>query len=279
MRRFVVVTPVLNGATYIAQTLASVDAQTYPNWVHYVVDGGSTDASLEIVRRSVAAESRRHLVTGPDLGLYDGLFKGFEYAKQDGSSSQDICLWINADDMLMPWAFATVAHIIEITHAEWVTALPAQWDAQGRLGIVQPFAWYPRWWIRRGWLNGRGLGWIQQESTFFARSLLDRVPSDRLARIRGLRLAGDFLLWRSFSDFVPLITIPTVVAGFRFHGGNASTAMEERYFREVRDAGGVILPSGVGHAARLLFQLIALFVTRQRFRRAARITRRQIKNP
>src|SRR6266581_5203590 len=207
MRCFVVVTPVLNGATFIAQTLDSVDAQTYSNWVHYVVDGGSTDATLEIGRHSLANEPRRRLLAGPDLGLYDGLLKGFEQAKLDGSSSQDVCLWINADDMLMPWAFATVARSIEATCAEWVTALPTQWDNDGRLVLVQPFAWYPRWWIRRGWLNGRGLGWIQQESTFFVRGLLERVPSDRLARVRASRLAGDFLLWRSFAELAPLVTI------------------------------------------------------------------------
>ena len=278
MRRFVVVTPVLNGADFIEKTLGSVDAQTHPHWVHYVVDGGSTDATLEIVRRSTAAEPRRRLVTGPDLGLYDGLLKGFEHAKEDGSSPQDICLWINSDDMLMPWAFSTVARSMEATRAEWVTALPTQWDAEGRLMLVQTFVWYPRWWIRRGWLNGRGLGWIQQESTFFARGLLERVPSDRLARVRMSRLAGDFLLWQSFAELAPLVTIPTAIAGFRSHGGNASTLMDERYFKEVREAGGVVLPTMLGRSVRLIYQWVALFVTWKRFRTAARLRMWQARN-
>src|ERR1700742_1505171 len=129
MRRFLVVTPVLNGAHYIRQTLASIDAQTHDQWRHAVVDAGSTDGTLEIVRESAAREPRRSLLTGPDRGLYDGVFKGFEAL---GGTPDDICFWINSDDMVAPWAFATMAQAFDETGADWMTALPAQWDDKGR---------------------------------------------------------------------------------------------------------------------------------------------------
>jgi glycosyltransferase involved in cell wall biosynthesis len=259
MRRFVVITPVLNGRRFVEQTLASIDAQTYDNWVHYVVDGGSTDGTLEILRESSAAQARRHVIEGPDHGLYDGLFKGFDQAKRDGSSPDDICFWINADDLVMPWAFMTVARAFDDSGAEWITGLPSIWDENGRLTLVHPVAWYPRGLIRRGWFHARALTPIQQESTFFTRRLLDRVSPEAISVIRATRLAGDFILWRRFAETARLQVIPTAISGFRLHGSNASVAQQEVYLAEVKKSGAPMIPGVLGKPLRLVFYVIALF--------------------
>lgn len=268
MTRFVIVTPVFNCASFVEQTLASVQAQTDDDWVHYLVDGGSTDGTLELLVRAAAEEPRRRLVTGRDRGMYDALFKGFEHAAADGFWDPNaICVWLNGDDLLMPWAFARLRQAFDETAAEWITALPAGWDKEGRLALVQPYNWYPRRLIRAGQFNGRSLGWIQQESTFFTCSLLSRLSDGTIETIRQNRLAGDFLLWREFSRHTRLVPIATAVAGFRYHGNNASATQLEQYFKEIEAAGVWVPPSWLGRLLRVCFRPLALLGSARTFRR------------
>ena len=243
MPRFLVITPVLNCAHYVADTLKSISAQSDGDWVHYLVDGGSTDGTLELLERAVADEPRRRLVTGPDAGLFDALFKGIEAAAADGIVGSDtICVWINGDDLLMPWAFARVRQAFDVTGAEWVTAIPTHWDADGRLAYVSPyFCWYPRWLVRAGQFNGRSLGWMQQESTFFTYGLLSKIDPNAVVAIRKSKLAGDIILWRQFARFTGPVSLMTTVAGFRRHGANLSTKQLDNVYAEI-EAGGVWLP-------------------------------------
>ena len=252
-RRFFVVTPVLNGAQYISAALASIDAQTFPGWTHYVVDAGSSDETVELVRKSMEKEPRRRLITGPDRGLYDGLFKGFEAIEAQGLRDDDICLWLNADDLLAPWAFATMRQAFDLFGADWVTGQPGQWDAEGRLVLLRPFGWYPRWCLRKGWFNRQCLGWVQQESTFFTARLLRRLPADTVSAIRSTRIAGDFLLWRTFAEFAPLHAAPTLIGGFRMHGANLSVEGAERLMKELRALGAFLPPPSIGRALRFLY--------------------------
>ncbi|HJT44569.1 MAG TPA: glycosyltransferase [Rhizomicrobium sp.] len=256
-RRFFVVTPVRNGATYLSETLASIDAQNFRGWTHYVVDGGSSDGTVELVQASMENEPRRHLIQGRDYGLYDGLFKGFEAIEADGLRDDDICLWLNADDLLAPWAFATMLQAFDLYDADWITGQPGQWDAEGRLVLVRPFGWYPRWCIRKGWFTNRCLGWIQQESTFFTARLLRRLPPDIIAAIRSSRLAGDFLLWRTFAEFSPLRVAPTLIGGFRKHGRNLSLESADRHLEELRALGAFLPPPGLGRSLRFLYWIAA----------------------
>lgn len=83
-----IVTPVLNGARFLPECLASVAAQAHPRVEHVVVDGGSTDGTLDILR---AAPGLR-FVSGRDRGMYDALRRGFELAQGD------VLAWQNADD-------------------------------------------------------------------------------------------------------------------------------------------------------------------------------------
>ena len=259
-RRFFVVTPVLNGARYLSETLASIDAQTFRDWTHYVVDGGSSDGTVALAQKSMESEPRRRLIQGKDRGLYDGLFKGFEAIEAEGLRDDDICLWLNADDLLAPWAFATMLQAFDLHRADWVSGYPGQWDTEGRLVTVRPFGWYPRWCIRKGWFTGRCLGWVQQESTFFTARLLRRLPPDIVTTIRSARIAGDFLLWRTFAGFTSLFVAPTLIGGFRRHEANLSIEGADRQLQELRAMGAFLPPPAIGRALRFLYSVVATLV-------------------
>jgi glycosyltransferase involved in cell wall biosynthesis len=83
-----IVTPSLNQATYLTEAIDSVCGQTYAPVEHVVVDGGSTDGTLEILRR----DERLRWVSEPDRGQSHALNKGFALA------TGDILGWLNADD-------------------------------------------------------------------------------------------------------------------------------------------------------------------------------------
>lgn len=270
MRRFVIVTPVLNGATFIRKTLDCIAAQG-GSWAHYVVDGGSTDGTQDIVRAAAGSDPRRRLLEGKDKGIYDAVFRGFDQAKSDGfDRPTDIYLWLNSDDLMMPWALATLEQAFERTGADWITALPCLWDAEGRLVLVSPYAWHPRSLIRMGLFHGQGLGWIQQESSFFTRRLLDQISRDAISSIREKKLAGDFLLWQEFARHTAPVAIASAVSGFRSHGANASTLQMPRYYAELRQAGVRIVPSWLGKLLRIAFRPLALLQAGALVRRQSR---------
>jgi glycosyltransferase involved in cell wall biosynthesis len=89
--RVTVVTPSYNYARFIGACLTSVRGQTYPRLEHIVVDGGSTDGSVDIIQ-SLAGAYDVHILAGQDRGPADALNKGFARARGD------LLCWLNADD-------------------------------------------------------------------------------------------------------------------------------------------------------------------------------------
>lgn len=83
-----IVTPVLNGARFLPETLASVRGQDHPRVEHIVVDGGSTDGTMDLLREAPGIR----WVSEPDRGLYDAVNKGLRMAEGD------ILAYQNADD-------------------------------------------------------------------------------------------------------------------------------------------------------------------------------------
>jgi glycosyltransferase involved in cell wall biosynthesis len=103
-----VVTPVLNQAGTIRQTIDSVLAQDYPNLEHVVVDGGSTDGTVAILEEIAAKEGHRfRFQSGPDRGQSHALNLGIEMARGE------IIGWQNGDDYYLPGAIRTLVEALQ----------------------------------------------------------------------------------------------------------------------------------------------------------------------
>src|SRR6185369_15417037 len=98
--RFAIVTPSFNTAKYIGDAIHSVLEQGYPYLDYLVMDGGSTDGTVEILR---SFEGRVRFISEKDGGQADAIKRGF--AQTDG----DVLTWLNSDDFFAPGAFEAVA--------------------------------------------------------------------------------------------------------------------------------------------------------------------------
>ncbi len=98
-----IVTPSLNQGKFIRATIDSVLSQNYQNVEYWVIDGGSTDDTLEILR---SYGSRLHWISEPDAGQADAVNKGWQRAYGE------ILGWVNADDLLLPGAIERVVNFL-----------------------------------------------------------------------------------------------------------------------------------------------------------------------
>lgn len=98
-----IVTPSYNQGRFLEDTLRSVVSQDYPRKEHLVFDGGSTDESVEIIRRY--APHLQYWVSAPDRGQAHAINMGMKMAKGE------VLGWLNSDDTLLPGALATVGRI------------------------------------------------------------------------------------------------------------------------------------------------------------------------
>jgi glycosyltransferase involved in cell wall biosynthesis len=200
-----VITPSLNQATFLRSTLESVAMQHYPRMEHIVVDGGSTDGSVEILREFGASHPHLRWLSEPDDGQADAINRGFAMA------AGEIIGWLNSDDVYCVDAIATAVHSLE-HNPELDMVYGDAWliDEHGR--------------IRRPWdfiedfdpVRLRTVkDYICQPAAFFRRRLLEQVgPLDT-----SLHWAMDWDFWIRIAERGQVRRIPGFLACARDYSG------------------------------------------------------------
>ncbi len=216
LRTASVVTPCFDAERLIRPTLESILGQTAVRsgrlrLQYLVCDGASRDRTVEVVR-SVCGD-RAEVISEPDGGMYDALAKGLRRC------TGEVVSYLNAGDVWAPTALDVVADVLEAhPDVRWLTGMRVACNE--RLQVIEalvPYR-YRRALIAQG-AYGRVLPFIQQESTFWDRRLLEGVDLEALSR---LRYAGDFFLWRAFARVADLVVVQAQLGGFTYHPGQKS---------------------------------------------------------
>lgn len=220
-----IVTPSFNQAQFIEATIESILSQNYPNLEYIIIDGGSTDGSIDIIKKHEKYLS--FWCSEPDAGHYDAINKGFSH------STGEIMAWLNSDDMYLPWTFKTVSDIMtNLPQVDWLTTLnPGNWDYHDFCtGFISAIGFSLEAFLDGCYipLKSQEFIGIQQESTFWKRSLWELsggyISTD-------FKLASDFDLWARFYIHSNLYATISPLGGFRNQCNQKSLNIEE-YIKE-----------------------------------------------
>ncbi|MGH2959535.1 MAG: glycosyltransferase family 2 protein [Solirubrobacterales bacterium] len=229
-----VVTPTYNAAATIHETLASIAEQNYPALDHVVVDGGSTDGTIEILEAEAAA-GRLRFISEPDNGLSDAFNKGVRMA------TGDFVGWLNADDTYEPGALAAVAAAVTAKpEAEWATGrckIMGGSSAESRVSVTA----YKNFLLKRFSL---GLfltnNFVSSPATFVRRSVLDEIG----ALDERFKYRADYDLWLRLARRGNPVIVDADVARFRMADDSLSiTGFEQQFVEHAQNA----RENGQGH--------------------------------
>lgn len=225
--RISIVTPCYNQASYLEETIQSVLSQNYNNLEYIIIDGGSDDGSLEIIKKYETQLA--FWVSEPDNGQYDAINKGFTH------STGEIMAWLNSDDKLAPHALSIVHEVFtQFPEVNWITGLyPIIWNKKGQAIHVDHVGGFEKQSFYRGAnlprKKGYARSWIQQESTFWRRTLWDCAGAKVNSQ---LKYAGDFELWARFFEYSHLYGVYGLIGGFRKHECQKTASHLDEYILE-----------------------------------------------
>jgi glycosyltransferase involved in cell wall biosynthesis len=218
--RISIVTPSFNQASFLEETIRSVVDQNYPNLEYVIMDGGSTDGSVEIIRKYESHLSCWE--SESDEGHGHAINKGF--ARTTG----EIMAWINSDDKYTPWSFEVVAEVFsQFPEVNWIVGFNSIWNSRGAMthAYRNPKSIYD-------FLTGNSR-WIQQESVFWRRSLWEKAGG-YVSQDYQFMIDGE--LWTRFFLYDELFSLECILGGYRTHSHNRANNNMESCLLEMERA-------------------------------------------
>lgn len=201
-----IITPSYNQAAYLEQTIQSVLTQDYPDIEYMLVDGASTDGSLEIIQKY--ADKFSYWVSEPDSGQAEAINKGFAHARGE------IVAWLNSDDLYLPGVISQAVTAMQtdpqlgIVYGDAVTI-----DASGQVLSELKFADY-------GLVDLMGFRIICQPAVFIRRSILEKAGSLDAS----YHFLLDHQLWLRLAKQAPIQHVTATWAAARHHAGAKNVA-------------------------------------------------------
>ncbi len=220
MLKISIITPSFNQGQFIEQTIQSVLNQNYPNLEYIVMDGGSTDDTLSILKKY---EGKLKWFSGKDKGQSDAINKGLKMA------TGDIVAWLNSDDYFLPGMLRKVADEFEKNKkTQWVTGDYRIVDEKGKQ--IQSFIpWYKGLLRKHPTFNMLSFAnFIIQPSTFWKKNIMEEVGYLR----EEYHLCMDYDLWlRIMKKYQPAV-FSTPLSAFRIHGTSKGKLQYGIQFKE-----------------------------------------------
>ena len=209
--KLTVITPSFNQGKFIERTIRSVLDQGYPNLEYAIVDGGSTDESVEIIRRY--EDRLAWWVSEPDDGQSHAINKGLE------RTSGEIVAYLNSDDYLLPGALENAVRALEGSERSWVAG--GALDVEEGNPPKRVRVWRPKppsycegplrghhWWLLVPWH-------VPQPSCFWRRELFDRYGIFRLDM--HYAFDAEFMLRLALADELPELLPDTFLSVRSIH--------------------------------------------------------------
>ena len=218
-RLITIVTPCFNAAATLQATLDSVAAQGYPNVEHIVIDGGSTDGTLDILARTAGI----CYVSEPDSGRAEAANKGVRLG------SGEIIGWLNADDTYEQGALQAVADAFaDPADPLWVTGYCRIVDADG-VEIRRAVTWYKNFLLRHYSLSlYLTQNFVPDPATFVRRHVLDEVG----LLDQNYKISHDYDMWLRVARLGDPVVLRRYQSRFSMSEGTLSMSGFERQFDE-----------------------------------------------
>jgi glycosyltransferase involved in cell wall biosynthesis len=215
-----IITPTLNQASFIEETILSVLSQDYPNLEYFIIDGGSVDGTPDIVKKY---SEKLNFISEPDDGQVDAINKGMKLI------SGDIIGFINSDDLYLPNSFNYVRDFFSShPEAKIITGKCKNIDISGN-ETRELIKHYKNFWLKIGTTNSlKVTNFISQPSTFWRADLVKNIGYFN----REYRYAFDYEYWLRASQYYKIHFVDEYLASFRVYSKSITGSNSKKQFEE-----------------------------------------------
>jgi len=212
-----IVTPSYNQAQFLEKTILSVLNQNYPSLEYIIIDGGSTNGSIEIIKKY--QKYLTYWISEKDEGMYDAINKGLKIA------SGDFLAYLNSDDLYLPNTVQTVVDYFQ-SHPD-ISLIYGDCnfiDSEGRFLYSYHYPAFK--WDRFIVLNWSS---IPQQATFWRRDIHKKIGYFNPE----FKMAGDFEFYARVGKHFQIDHLKKVLATYRLHKKSLSSTWQDKNQEEV----------------------------------------------